>query len=246
LNEVRSYRVTAVEFDKTNGIAVMLQLVSDASPTPVDRQDRVVHAVRHEHLRAAVALAMRTGDHQLLTESYLDLCTLLERDGDIDGAVAEAAEGLVIVTAGGGPHSNDGPAWTRRLVMRLAELYLRRGERAEALDHATAAMMQAERVASPIGEARTHSLLGAVLEAYGRHEEALRHREKAVGLLRGLGDRRSAAELLLGLAEEDLAAGRAEAARVRLLEARALALAGEWHDGSTRAAAALRALGHAP
>jgi eukaryotic-like serine/threonine-protein kinase len=197
-----------------------------------------------EHLRTAVSLALRTGDHQLLVESYLDLCTLLERDGDFDAALAEANEGLVLVTAGGGAHSTDGPPWTWRLVMRLAELHLRRGERAEALDHSVAAMMQAERVASPIGEARTHALLGTVLQACGRRDESLRHREKAVGLLRSLGDRRSTAELLLGLAEDDLAAGRAESARVRLLEALELALAVEWHDGATRATAALHARGH--
>jgi serine/threonine-protein kinase len=198
------------------------------------------------HLRSAVALAMRTGDHQLLTESYLDLCTLLERDGDVDGAVAEAAEGLVIVTAGGGAHSTDGPAWTWRLVMRLAELHLRRGERAEALDHAVAAVMQAERVASPIGAARTQSLLGGVLRECGRHEESLRYREKAAGLLRSLGDRRSTAELLLGLAADERAAGRSESARGRLLEALELALALEWHDGATRAAAELQGQGRGP
>ncbi|MBI5479902.1 MAG: protein kinase [Deltaproteobacteria bacterium] len=199
-----------------------------------------------EHLRGAVALAMRTGDHQLLVESYLDLCALLERDGDVDAAVAEASEGLVLVTAGGGAHSTDGPAWTWRLVMRLAELHLRRGELAEALDHAVAALMQAERVASPIGTARAHSLLGTVLKECGRQEESLRYREKAVGLLRGLGDRRSTAELLLGLAGDDLAAGRSESARARLLEVLELALAVEWHDGSARAAAALRDLGQGP
>jgi eukaryotic-like serine/threonine-protein kinase len=196
-----------------------------------------------EHLRSAVALALRTGDHQLLTESYLDLCTFLERDGDTDAALAEAAEGLVLVTAGGGAHSTDGPPWTWRLVMRLAELHLSRRERAEALDHAVAALMQAERVASPIGEARTHSLLGAVLDECGRHDESVRHREKAVGLLRALGDRRSTAELLLGLADANRRGGRVETARAHLLEALELALAVEWQDGSTRATAALRALG---
>ena len=196
-----------------------------------------------DDLRAAVAQAMRTGDHQLLVESYLDLCTLLERDGDVEAAAAEAAEGLVIATAGGGAHSTDGPPLTWRLVMRLADLHLARGETAEALDHAAAALMQAERVASPVGTARAHALLGTVLYECGRHEESLRHRERAVGLLRGLGDRRSTAELLLGLARDDRAAGRAETARARLLEALDLALAVEWQDGAASCSAALREVG---
>jgi tetratricopeptide (TPR) repeat protein len=193
-----------------------------------------------------VALAMRTGDHQLLVESYLDLCTLLEREGRVDEAAAEASEGLLIATAGGGTHSTDGPPLTWRLVMRLAELHLRRGELPEALDHAAAALMQAERVRSPIGTARTHSLLGTVLGECGRRDESVRYRERAVGLLRALGDRRSTAELLLGLAGDDLAAGRTESARDRLLQALELAQAVEWLDGSDRATAALQRLERGP
>ncbi|HEY3354555.1 MAG TPA: protein kinase [Polyangia bacterium] len=193
-------------------------------------------------MQTALSHALRSGERGLMADIYLDLCTFLQREGDVHGAIAELSEGVLLVTGGEGAASLDGPPTTWRMLARLAELLLGRGQVAEALHHAEHALAHAQRVDSPVGAARTHALLGDVLAAAGRPREAAVHRIGAVEFMRSLGDRRSTAELLFTLASGDLAAGAAELARARLLEAQDLATALEWKDGITRSGRSLAAM----
>jgi tetratricopeptide (TPR) repeat protein len=184
-----------------------------------------------DHIRTALSHALRGSDRGLVADIYLDLGSFLQRDGDLVAATTELLEGLLIVTGGEGAGSADGPPNTWRLVTRLVELHLARVLLKDAERYAGCAIFQAERVGSPVGQARTHALMGEVLAAAGRPQEATRYRVRAVEFMRNLGDRRSTAELLFALASGDLATGAAEQARARLLEVRELAQALEWNDG---------------
>jgi serine/threonine-protein kinase len=195
-----------------------------------------------EYVRTALGHALRSGDRQLVAEIYLDLCTFLQRDGDVAAAIEELTEGVLLVTGGEGPGAADGPPILWRLLARLTELCLGRGATKDALRYAEHALAHAQRVGSPVGAARTHALLGDVLTAAGRAGEAATHRVEAIEFMRSLGDRRSTAELLFVLASCDLASGAPDQARVRLIEARDLAAALEWKDGVTRGRATLAAI----
>jgi serine/threonine-protein kinase len=193
-------------------------------------------------MRTALAHALRTGDRDLIAEIYLDLSTFLQRQGDLRVASEELLEGVLLVTGGDGPAATVGPESLWRLVLRLGELALSLGDAEKALEYAEAALMQAKRVGSPVGAARSHVLMGDVLSSLRRTQESAGHRVKAVEWMRNLGDRRSTAELLIALAGEDLAAGAADQARARLIEARELADSVDWTDGVAQSGASLTLL----
>jgi tetratricopeptide (TPR) repeat protein len=119
--------------------------------------------------------------------------------------------------------------------VRLAELGRAGGFLDEALADAEVALQSAEQAGSRVGAARAHALAGDVFERLGDTAEAMRRRTAALAGLRTIGDRRSAAELLLAMAAQDLADGEPGRARARVLEARALADALEWRHGRERA-----------
>ncbi|MBI5482727.1 MAG: protein kinase [Deltaproteobacteria bacterium] len=195
-----------------------------------------------EHMRTALGHALRSGDPALMAEIYMDLAGMLQRQGDNRAALEELQEGLLMVTAGEGPRAGQAPDLTWRMVVRLGELALAMGQAQTALGYAEAALFQAERVGSPVGAARSHVLLGDALAAQRRGSESARHRVKAVEWRRNVGDRRSTAELLRALADEDRAAGAPAQARARLEEARDLATAVEWKDGVEQSGATLSSL----
>jgi len=178
-------------------------------------------------LRTALTEALRSGDPQLVAEMYLDLAGTLQRQGDLRGAAQELDEAIFLVTAGGGPEADSGPAILWRLLVRRAELALALGTTREAERHARCAVRHAERTGSAVALARTHSALADVLAIRGADAEAAEHRVLAVEWMRDLGDRRSTAQLLAALAQQELRSGAAEEARARLAEAQRLALAVE-------------------
>jgi serine/threonine-protein kinase len=195
-----------------------------------------------DHMRAALAHAVRSGDRAVIAETYLEWSTLLQREGDLPAASTELGEGLLMVTGGDGPRATDVPAITWRLALRMGELMLALAQPAEACAYAQAALFQAERVGSDLGAARAHTLLGDAYRALGRSAEAAVERLRAVEWMRRLGDRRSTAELLWALAKEDLAAGARDRAREKLVEVRDLSDAVEWRDGVQGASESLQAL----
>jgi serine/threonine-protein kinase len=195
-----------------------------------------------EHLRTALDHALRSGNPGLLAEIYLDLAGMLQRQGDNRAALEELQEGLLMITAGEGPRSTEAPDITWRVVARMGELALALGKAQNALGYGEAALFQAERVGSPVGAARSHVLIGDALAALRRSHDSARHRVQAVEWMRNLGDRRSTAQLLLALADADLAAGAPDQARVRLQEARDLSVAVEWKDGVEQSGATLDSL----
>ncbi|MBI5479901.1 MAG: hypothetical protein HY906_13635 [Deltaproteobacteria bacterium] len=195
-----------------------------------------------EHMRAALAQALRSGDRAVIAETYLEWSTLLQREGDLRTASAELTEGILVVTGGEGPRAADAPPLTWRLALRMGELQLALGQPTDACASAEAALLQADRVGSHLGAARAHTLLGDAYRALGRNTDAATQRVKAVEWMRRLGDRRSTAELLWALAKEDLAAGAPDRAREKLVEVRDLSDAVEWRDGVERASETLLAL----
>jgi serine/threonine-protein kinase len=189
-----------------------------------------ITAVQH-----AIALALGSGQTELLTKLYLDLSSMHLRSGDAAQALAEIEEGVDLVTLGEGPNASTGPHDLWRLLLRLAQLVGAAGRGEAALALGEAALAHAARVGSGLGAARVQALLADLHDAGGRAERAAACREYAVTEMRRLGDRRGTAELLLASATPTANLIRVEPASLR--EARALALEIGWQEGVRRAEA---------
>ncbi|MSP58743.1 MAG: hypothetical protein EXR72_00090 [Myxococcales bacterium] len=197
------------------------------------------HAQARDLLRGAIALSAFATNAALQAELYLELGTLLQRGGDLTGAVEKLAEGLMICTGGTGIDARNAPPTLWRMLVKIAEIHLARGEPVAALRFGAGGLKHAQRVRSRIGQARAHELLAEIHRAAHREGEAAQHRFDAIELMRDLGDRRSTAKLLLDLGSGDLTTGANDRARERFEEARALAQAVEWSEGERRSNLAL-------
>ncbi len=150
-----------------------------------------------ELAREAVGLALELGDSSVLLESYLELATLLERQGAQDAAVAELDEVLFLLSVDGdaAPGARATGLW--RLVLRLAELRERLGESERASQLAAQALELARAEQSLEGQGACHLALARLLLTEAHSEEADASLTAAVAAFRRLGDRRSVAECLL-------------------------------------------------
>jgi len=193
-----------------------------------------------DHLVEAVGAALACGDRGLIAELYLDLGTAYGRLDDPERERAELWEGVLLCTAGDGTEAEEGPEILWRLVHRLGELALGRGELEEARRLGRHALRHAERVESAIGRAHAHALLGEVHGLLGQVTQAVEARRQATGEMRKMGDRRSTAELLIKLADPRLLP--AGDARAWLREASTLSDQVAWVEGVQRSRAALAQL----
>ncbi len=153
-----------------------------------------------EVMQQAVRQAFFSGQPTLLNQIYMDLGRVLDVNGETERAAEELAEGVLMVTAGDGVLSAETPDTFWRLLAQLSELHYRHGNLDGALDTAKAALAQAQRHASRIGQARCHFLLGRCYDGRGEVGLAEEHHAQALDAFRRLGDRRSIAEVLLSSA----------------------------------------------
>jgi hypothetical protein len=102
--------------------------------------------------RMGVVAAIRTGSIERIATAYLALAQALVERRQHFAAQAELEEGIELLMTPGGR----GPVW--RLLLTLATLYERHGERARARLAARAARDQADDVGSEIGRARSEQL----------------------------------------------------------------------------------------
>jgi serine/threonine-protein kinase len=194
------------------------------------------------HLRGAIASSLAVGERDLLVSLYLDLADWYAGRGDPHGAIRELNEGIDLVTMGGGPTSEEGPAGTWRLLLRLSELQVKEADTATARSSAQAAYQHAARCGSALGRARAAAQLGVIAGTQGDLIDARERFYEAAAELRRLGDRRSAAEQFLIVAQLEGGYADVVGARASCELARALALEAGWWDGATRAAALVREL----
>ncbi|MDY0004895.1 MAG: AAA family ATPase, partial [Polyangia bacterium] len=187
---------------------VLGELVQSASGHPATRaralralalllQARGDPATALETMQQAVREAFFASDPTLLNQIYMDLGRVLELSGDGERALQELSEGVLMVTNGDGAEAPQAPDSFWRLLGQISELYFRKGELTAALQSAHAALWQAERAGSKVGAARCNFLLGRCYDRLGVIEEAEKHHAMALETFRQLGDRRSAAEVLL-------------------------------------------------
>ena len=148
------------------------------------------------YLRRAIGGAIGGGDLELVVELYVQLSAILVDGGDRGGARRELAECLDVVTFGEGAGASSGPANLWRLVKRQAMIEAVVGELAQAIALAEHALAQAQRVGTRLGIARVAALLVQLTSHAGARDRTDHYRRIAVTELRGLGDRRSTAELL--------------------------------------------------
>jgi len=148
-------------------------------------------------LRRGVGRAIASGDMNMVCELYLDLSNALMRAGDSEAANRELVECIDLATLGEGFTTLDGPETFWRLLRAQAQIVDTNGDSYRALRLAEAALFHAQRVGSWLGAARVQQLLATLCEKVGLGNKAERYRAAAISEIRGLGDRRATAELLL-------------------------------------------------
>lgn len=148
-------------------------------------------------LRRGVGRAISTGDMNLVCELYLDLAIALRRAGDPHAALVELVECIDLATLGEGITAIDGPEPFWRILRAQAQLVDGAGDATKAMRLGEAALFHAQRVGSRLGAARVQMLLAQLCDKVGLAAKAERYRQQAINELRGLGDRRTTAELLL-------------------------------------------------
>jgi tetratricopeptide (TPR) repeat protein len=151
-------------------------------------------------MQRAVRSSILAGSPAVLNEMYIELGKLLARLGEWSRAAEELTEGVLLVTGGDGPEAENAPPSFWRLLGQLAEAMLELDRPAEAVDTAYAALRQAEREQTLIGQARCHYQLSQLLTRMSKEGPAEEHHTAAVAAFRRLGDRRSTAECLIAKA----------------------------------------------
>ncbi|MEO6777571.1 MAG: protein kinase [Kofleriaceae bacterium] len=182
-------------------------------------------------LRRGLGRAIASGDMNMVCELYLDLSNALMRGGDAEGANRELVECIDLVTLGEGFTTLDGPESFWRLLRAQAQIIDTNGDSYRALRLGEAALFHAQRVGSRLGAARVQQLLASLCEKVGLGNKAERYRLAAISEIRGLGDRRATAELLL----TDLPTPGAVVVAHRIQDAMALTKEIGWTEGHERA-----------
>jgi hypothetical protein len=178
-----------------SGAPMLIALVDRSSAAIALSEGDVEGAITN--LRRGVGRAISTGDMNLVCELYLDLATALLRAGDPAGAQSELVECIDLATLGEGFTAIDGPEPLWRVLRAQAQMVDNTGDAYKALRLGEAALFHAQRVRSRLGAARVQHLLAQLCEKTGLSGKAERYRQAAIGEMRGLGDRRATAELLL-------------------------------------------------
>lgn len=161
-----------------------------------------------ELMQRANGDAIRSGDVEVMVETYLDLARLRAEAGDAEAAFSEIEQGVELVTAGQGYRCEGGPVGLWKLLLDgsllLTEEKKEPRRTKEAISWAEAALRQAKRVGSVAGAARAHLVLAELDLDRGFLKLASDHFLNALISLRSLGDREGQARLLLRSAERGL------------------------------------------
>jgi DNA-binding SARP family transcriptional activator/tetratricopeptide (TPR) repeat protein len=183
------------------------------------------------HLRAALDLAVRTGD--LVEQARIQHGTGFAWDchGDAGRALECSREALRLYRLLGDP------AGIAAVQNEVGLYCVRLGRHTEAREHLEASLPLIREV-NPSSEAAVVDSLGELAHATGRHDEAVARFREALRLVREVGDVFNEAEVLERLGAGEAARGRPGAAREAWTEAAALYAA----QGRTDAAARVRAL----
>jgi tetratricopeptide (TPR) repeat protein len=191
-------------------------------------------------LTAAVAVALKGGDRNILAELYVDLAETLAKLGQNEEAERELWEGMMLITGGDGPEAESGPEALWRMLLLLGELAEKAGGWEVARGYGLHALRHAERAGLVAAQAQAHALLGQVHQALAQPQKAAEHRRAAVESMRAAGDRRTTADLLLALADP----GAVSTVEMKqwLKEADQLAHQVGWQEGVERSRAALAQL----
>ncbi len=186
-------------------------------------------------LRQAIGDAIMHGDAEVLTDLYLELGELLVLSGDTVQALEELNEGQDLVTAGEGPMVSKAPKNLWLLLVKISELRSSQSSDLSnlktAMETASAALIQAERISDSTGIAGAHILLAELHRKASIDEKIDHHISQALKTLRTIGDRKGQVRCLL-LAASRKNSGDSEAYRE---EAYQLAWEIGWPDGMKHA-----------
>ncbi len=147
-------------------------------------------------LRRAIGRAISSGAMTLLCDLYVDLATVLMRQGNLDVARQELRECIDVVTMGEGLAATDGPPTLWSVLHLKAQLTQTLGDSYRALRLAEAALVHVRRAHARVGIAQVQAMLANMCERAGLTSQAVQYRTAAVDEMRLLGDRRSTAEML--------------------------------------------------
>ncbi len=184
-------------------------------------------------LRQAIALAIPIFAMDILTDTYLDLATMLLRSGEQMNAVSELEEAVDIITVGEGPSASTVPKNFWRILLRLGQLYGSSQQLDKAIESSHHAARLAESADNSVGAARAYATLAGLYESNEDLKNSQEYRHRAIADMRKLGDRRTTAELLLAGGQPTQTVHRITAGSIR--EARLLAEEVGWDEGVRRA-----------
>ncbi len=130
-------------------------------------------------LQRAIGLALRAGQPEVCLDAYLDLADVLAGADQVTEAVEELSEALAVLSLGEGLAGGAGPERLWEIGWRLAHLHARAGDAQQAREVARAALLQAQRGHSMLGQGRLHVLLASLSRRLSDVSCALAHRAMA-------------------------------------------------------------------
>ncbi|MDX1420128.1 MAG: tetratricopeptide repeat protein [Rubricoccaceae bacterium] len=166
------------------------------------------------HLTEAMVLLEREGDPEARRAKGM-LASLHHTIGNYEEAMRLALDNLEDARREGEPEE---VGWH---LHGLSGAYFELGDTERALDYAMQALDRFTALGHPVGQARSHSSVGTVLSAQGRHDEAQGHHEVSLQLFQQAGDRLGESRALYDLGRAAHARGDIE----RALEVQQEALA---------------------
>ncbi|MGX1477223.1 UNVERIFIED_CONTAM: tetratricopeptide (TPR) repeat protein [Streptomyces canus] len=166
--------------------------------------------------RVAVAAARRLGDPKLLGMSLSNLSVACWKLGLQSEGIAAVEEALELAVAHADRHTQAHGEATLGLYASL------QGRFEKALAHLRAAIALEHDLGSPRAEAESLTVLSALYEKWGMFKEAAESAERAVSLVRRLGQHETALVALTDLALAHTGLGRYSSAEQHLAEARGL------------------------
>ncbi|QUQ64764.1 AfsR/SARP family transcriptional regulator [Kutzneria sp. CA-103260] len=162
------------------------------------------------HLHQALALAEHHHDPTTRALTHATLAWAWERRGDDRRALDHATQALNLY------RTLDQPVWEAQALNQVGWHAARLGDYDTARAHCQAALALHHH---PHGEAETLDSLGYIDHHTGHHHQAIHHYQRALTLLRGLGDTYNSADTLDRLGHPRAALGQHEQARTVWREA---------------------------
>ncbi len=165
------------------------------------------HADAHHHLREALDLYHRTGDHAGQAHAHNNIATVWERQGRFEEALDHARQSFELY------RSIDYTRGQAQGLNSIGWYHARLGNHHQAVDHCSRALAALEKLGDRMGVAMTLDSLGYAYGGMGRHPQAIRCYRRAIEEYAHLDAHYERAATLARLGDTHELAGQHDAAR---------------------------------